>query len=142
MVTQTNILTVKIAKDGRILEPTAQAPTVLRQNLGTVLRPRPFIIDTIITAIPDVDKFDKYFITNLSTSVTFGIPAGAPTDGQLLVVRIKDNGSAKAISWNSIYRACLSLGLPLTTTGKTISIGFMYNAVDTKWDLLAVLDGF
>lgn len=138
-VVQSNVLTVKASDAG--LAPT-QPPFVLRENLGTVLRPRPFIIDTVTTAVPNVDVFDKYFITGLQTAVAFAAPTGTPTDGQLLLVRIKDNGTPKSISWNSVYRQSLSLALPLATTGRTIQIGFMYNGVDIKWDLLAVLDGF
>lgn len=95
------------------------------------------------TPTPNVDTTDVYIITALAAGATFGAPTGTPTHGQQLVIRIKDNGTARSLAWNAVYRASTDLALPTTTIlGKTIYLGFMYNTTDTKWDLLAKLDNF
>jgi len=54
------------------------------------------------------------------------------------VIRIKDNGTARAISYGSQYRA-IGVTLPTTTViSKTLYLAMVYNAADTKWDVLAV----
>ena len=81
----------------------------------------------------------KAALTALAVADAFAAPTGTPTDGQHLIIRIKDNGTARALTWNSIYRAGSDVALPSTTVlGKTLYLGFIYNAADSKWDLLAV----
>lgn len=85
-------------------------------------------------------------ITALAVGDTFGVPTvatGALDDTCQLVIRIKDNGTARALAWNAIFRASSDLALPTTTiVGKTLYLGFKYNVADTKWDLLALLNNF
>lgn len=85
-------------------------------------------------------------ITALAAGNTFGVPTvatGALDDTCQLIIRIKDNGTARALSWNAIFRASSDLALPTTTViSKTLYVGFKYNVADTKWDLLAVLNNF
>ncbi len=90
------------------------------------------------TPTPNADTTDDYIITALAENATFGAPSGTPTQGQGLVIRIKDNGTARTLSWNSAYRA-MGASLPTTTTtNKTMYIGFKYNSTDGKWDCLVV----
>lgn len=90
------------------------------------------------TPTPNAGTDDMYVLTALAAAATFGAPTGTPTDGQPLVIRIKDNGTARALTWNAIYRA-VGTALPTTTViSKTLYLGFKYNAADTKWDCLAV----
>lgn len=90
------------------------------------------------TPTPDADAHDQYNVTALAAGATFGAPTGTPTDGQKLVMRIKDNGTARSLAFNAIYRA-VGVTLPSTTTiSKTQYVGAVYNAADTKWDVLAV----
>lgn len=73
-----------------------------------------------------------------AAALTVANPTGTWVDGQPLLIRIEDNGTARAISWGSNYRA-VGTTLPTTTVvGKQHYIGAFYNAVDTKWDVTAV----
>jgi len=64
--------------------------------------------------------------------------AGAFSGGQRLIIRIKDNGTARAISWGTNYRA-VGVTLPTTTVvNKTLYIGLIWNDTDTKFDVLAI----
>lgn len=77
-------------------------------------------------------------VVDLTAAVTVGAPVGTPINGQSLMLRFKDNGTARAITWNVAYRA-VGVTLPTTTTaGKTLYVGCTWNATDSKWDVLAV----
>lgn len=85
---------------------------------------------------PNVDTTDMYDITALAVGATINAPTGTPTDGQVLLFRIKDNGGAQTLSWNAIYRA-ISTYLPSTTVaGKVVYVGAIYNAAAVKYDVL------
>jgi len=95
------------------------------------------------TPTPTGDSSDQYNVTALAAGATFAAPSGTPTDGQKLIIRIKDNGTAGTLAWNAIYRASSDLALPTTTViSKTMYLGFVYNSADTKWDLIALLNNF
>lgn len=90
------------------------------------------------TPTPDADAHDMYEVTALAATAAFAAPSGTPVDGQSLMIRIKDNGSARTLSWNSIYRA-IGVILPTTTViSKTLYVGCVYNSADSKWDVLGV----
>lgn len=85
----------------------------------------------------DVSTCDQFEITAQAGALLFNAPGGTPLGGQKLVIRIKDNGTARALTWNAVFRA-MGTALPSTTVlSKTLYLGFFYNATDTKWDLVA-----
>lgn len=81
----------------------------------------------------NVDVVNCYSITALAAAITAVGIVGTPTDFQPLLVRIKDNGTARAITWGSKFEAG-SVALPTTTVlGKTLLVGFRYDSVDGKF---------
>ncbi len=95
------------------------------------------------TSTPTADTVDQWNVTALAAADTVAAPSGTPTDGQMLILRIKDNGTARTLTWNAIYRASSDLALPTTTViSKTMYLGFVYNVADSKWDFLAFLNNF
>ncbi len=95
------------------------------------------------TSTPTADTVDQWNVTALAAADAFAAPTGTPVNGQGLIIRIKDNGTARALTWNAIYRASSDLALPTTTIiSKTLYLGFKYNTADSKWDLLALLNNF
>ena len=91
------------------------------------------------TPAPTGGSLRNYFtVTALAVGATFSAPSGTPVDSNYLTIRIKDNGTARTLAWNAIYRA-IGVTLPTTTViNKTLYIGCRYNAADSKWDVLAV----
>ena len=84
-------------------------------------------------------KENEYYLTTLAVSATFAAPSGTPSNGNTLLIRIKDNGTARTLNWNSIYRA-VGVTLPTTTTiSKTLYVGCLYNSTDSKWDVVSVV---
>ena len=91
------------------------------------------------TLTPTGDASDFYIATGLTAATTIAAPTGTPTTGQRLILRLKDNGTGRALTWNAIYRA-VGVTLPTTTVAnKTHYITFIYNGTDTKWDATSVL---
>ena len=81
---------------------------------------------------------DMVIITAQNTNFTLANPTGTAQDGAGIVIRIKDNGTARTISYGSQYRA-IGVTLPTTTViNKTLYLGMIYNAADTKWDVVSV----
>lgn len=99
--------------------------------------PQVATITDAATITPTAGSVGNYTVTALGQAATIAAPSGTPVDGQKLVLRIKDNGTARALTFNSIYRA---MGTPIPTTtilSKTLYLGFIYNSADSKWDLVA-----
>jgi hypothetical protein len=100
--------------------------------------PRVVSITSSGTPTPNADITDLYLVTALAATAAWGAPTGTIAQGQKLMLRIKDNGTARTMSWDGVYRA-IGVTLPLTTViSKTLYIGMVYNFTDTKWDVLAV----
>lgn len=86
----------------------------------------------------DVSTTDIVVRTALSAACAINAPTGTPVQGQRLAFRFKDNATARALSWNAIFRA-VDLLIPTTTViSKTLYVGAVYNSTDTKWDVVAV----
>lgn len=91
----------------------------------------------------NADTTNIYTLTALAAGVTFANPTGIPKEGDLLFVRIKDNGTSQTIAWDTAFRGSTDIPLPsVTTASKTMYLKFMYNNVDSKWDLLQKVNGF
>lgn len=87
---------------------------------------------------PTAQTADVYVIAGLTDAVSILEPSGTPTHGQQLILRIKDNGSSRALTWAGAYRP-IGGTLPITTTtSKTLYVGCIYNATDDAWDVVAI----
>jgi len=87
---------------------------------------------------PDVSSFDQYAFTALAAGLTINAPTGTPVDGNKLVFRILDNGTTRTLTWNATYTA-IGVTLPTATTANKMTyVGCIYNAANTRWDVIAV----
>jgi hypothetical protein len=90
------------------------------------------------TLTPDISAFDQYNLTAQDQALTVAAPTGTPVDGNKLILRILDNGTARAITWNATYTV-IGTTLPTTTTAsKMLYVGCIYNSTNTRWDVVAV----
>ena len=94
------------------------------------------------TITPTAGSTNQYNVTALATNATIAAPGGIPTDGQKLTLRIKDNGTARTLTWTTgsggSYRAVGAV-LPTTTVAnKTVYVGCIYTSADSRWDVVAV----
>jgi hypothetical protein len=105
---------------------------------STRINPRIISVATAVSFAPDISTTDQYVITALGTAATFNAPTGTPLNGQKLIIRIKDNATARALTWNAIYRV-VGTTLPTTTVvSKVVYVGCIYNSDETTWDVVAV----
>jgi hypothetical protein len=93
------------------------------------------------TPTVDSDATDLVDITALATAITNMSTnfSGTPTNGQKIMFRIKDDGTARAISWGTNFVAG-GVALPTTTVlSKILTVGFMYNTANSlnKWMCIA-----
>jgi len=106
--------------------------------------PRVVSVASSATPTPNADTTDQYELTALAAAAAFGSPTGTPLNGQKLMIRIKDNGTARALTWTTgssgSYRA-IGTDLPTTTVAnKTIYVGCVYNSAALRWDAVAVAE--
>lgn len=81
---------------------------------------------------------DLVKITAQATGLTLANPTGTAIPGFGMVIRIKDDGTARTIAYGTEYRA-IGVTLPTTTViNKTLYISMIFNSDDTKWDVLGV----
>jgi len=102
------------------------------------INPRAASTTSSATPTPAVNLDDLYEITALAANATLQPPTGSPQNGQALIIRIKDNGTPRTLSYNAIYRA-VGVLLPTTTVAsKWLYLSMIYNSNDTKWDVTGV----
>jgi hypothetical protein len=101
--------------------------------------PRITTITSSATPTINTDNCDAVTITALATaitSMTSGL-SGTPVNFQKLIIRIKDDGTARAISWGASFEA-KGVSLPTTTViSKVLTVGFIYDTVTSKWGCVA-----
>jgi len=87
---------------------------------------------------PSIATADVYAYTALAANLTINAPTGTPVDGDKLIFRLLDNGTARTLTWDATYTV-IGVTLPTTTTAsKTTYVGCIYNANNTRWDVIAV----
>jgi hypothetical protein len=87
---------------------------------------------------PDISASDVYAYTALAAGLTINAPTGTPLDGDKLIFRLLDNGTSRALTWDATYTV-IGVTLPTATTiSKTTYVGCIYNANNTRWDVIAV----
>ena len=80
--------------------------------------------------------YDAFHVTAQAAPITIANPTGSWADGQGCVVRIKDDGTARAITFGSNYDA-FDIALPTTTVAtKVMYIPFIYNLATTKFNVI------
>jgi len=90
---------------------------------------------------PNVDTTDIVTV-NGQVANPLGIqnPTGTAHEGQLLIIRIRDNGTPKTLGWSAAWGSHNAYAaLPTATVAwKTLNCAFRFNALYGLWALLAV----
>lgn len=99
--------------------------------------PDSLIVESTATPAVNVDLLERVSITALAVPITGFTFTGHPGDGKRIRIRIKDNGTARAIAWGAQVIAG-SAALPTTTTaGKPLTVDLEYDAADAKYACMA-----
>lgn len=99
------------------------------------ITPRVTSITSNATWSPSADNDDTYKITAQAVAATtISNPSGTPVDQQKLIIAVKDDGTARALTWSGTKWAATDTALPTTTVaGKWMMIGFIYNSTADLW---------
>jgi len=116
---------------------TAVQPTSAQTLTNKRITLRVSTTATTATLTPDADSFDLVAVSAQAGALTIAAPSGTPTDGQRLMIRIRDNGTTRALTWNAAYSAYSSDLATTTVVSSTMIYEFMWNAATSKWDLFS-----
>ena len=107
---------------------------VFFDQVGTADAAQVQSVTTASTVTPLHDD-DMIVVSALAGALTIANPTGAAAWADGFVIALKDNGTARALTWGAAYRS-MGAALPSTTTaGKWMYCPVSYNAVDSKWDV-------
>jgi hypothetical protein len=125
--------------DLMVISEVSGATYVTKSVTGAdIINPR---VQSVVSAatVTATSLNDLVKITAQAAALTLANPTGTFAEGQALIFRIKDNGTARAITFGANFRA-VGVTLPTTTTiSKTTYVGCIYNSTDTKFDVIASL---
>lgn len=108
------------------------------------VKPRKVTVGDAASFTPNCDLADIVSMSSTQSTgtLTLNAPVGTPYDGQILWFRIKTL-NAQTFAYNSIYRGSTDLGLSTTASaGRWHYFQWVYNEVDTRWDLFRRTFGF
>jgi len=118
--------------------------TISCKGTGAVnLRQKQRVNTVASSATPSIntDTTDMFTITALAvaiTSMTTNL-SGTPNNGQKLVIRFKDDGTGRAITWGASFASRGATLLATTTANKVSYVGLIWNSTASTWDCVATV---
>lgn len=89
----------------------------------------------------NTDNCDQATFTGVAaaiTSMTTNL-SGTASNGQKLIIRFTDNGTARAITWGASFASTgVATLLATTVISKVHYVGLVYNSTASTWDCVAV----
>lgn len=103
----------------------------------------PRVNTTASSATPaiNVDTTDVFTITALAANITSMTSSltGTARNGQKLIIRFLDNGTARTIAWGASFDSKGGATLPTTTVlSKYLYVGLIYNSTTATWQCVSV----
>lgn len=135
--------TISRVSPGKIAVEWVTVPTISSTNTITNKRNQPRIVSaasytTDTGTSLDFSTCDIFIVTAQAWALKFNNPSGSPQHWEKIIIRCKDNWTARALTYDTQYRA-VGVTLPTTTVlSKTLYIGWVWNTTDTKLDIIAV----
>lgn len=102
-------------------------------------KPRISVAESTATLTPNIDTDNIYELSAQAQALTIANPTGTPNDGDVLIIRLKDNGATRAITYGDAYVNISGLdNLTATVAGKWHVIGALWNAGVSKWQIVSI----
>lgn len=127
------------AVDDRIATFDTTTGKLIQDGGKTIAELRAPAIQAVTSSATVTPTFSDDMVKVAAQAVALALanPTGTPIPGLGMVIRIKDDGTARAITYDTQYRA-IGITLPTTTViSKTTYIAMIYNSDDTTWDCIA-----
>ena len=125
---------------GKVQRVNAGATALENERVGVA---HVKILTDATTIAVDASLGDLFTVI-LGGNRTMGAPTN-PVNGQKIMFKIEQDGTgSRTLSWNAIFRFSTDIPAPTITTasGDYDYVGFIYNSTDTKWDCIALVQGF
>lgn len=122
------------------LASASTARTNLGLAIGTNVHAQAPSVQAVTSSATVTPTFsdDGVKVTAQAAGLTLANPSGTAVSMWGWAIRIKDNGTARSISYGTQYRA-IGVTLPTTTViSKTLYLGCVWNNDDSKVDVVAV----
>ena len=129
-----------------VVIPTGGAATMLytvaesRWRVLAQVEPHVNRTQTVVSSSSITPNADEDDLVTISADANFDVrtpTALTVVNGQKLILRIKDDGTARNITWGAKYRAIQSALPSITIADKSLYLGFIYNLADDIWELVA-----
>lgn len=133
--------TISRVSAGAIAVEGVTVPTISSTSTLTNKRNQPRIVSaasytTDTGTSLDFSTCDIFIVTAQAGALLFNNPSGTPQHGEKIIIRCKDNWTARPLTYGTQYRA-VWVTLPTTTViNKTTYLCGIWNATDTKLDIL------
>lgn len=103
---------------------------------------RVYSTTSLATLTPEIANYDAFELTAQAEALTIANHStSTPTNFEQIKIRIKDNGTPRAISFGTNYILGKNIPLPTTTiTSKEIELIFEWNSNTNKYRLMAQWD--
>ena len=138
-----DLTTAQVLTNKNLTSATNTFPTSVATLTGTQTLTNKRITKRVVTttddatAVIDVDVTDVYELSAVANATVFTL-TGTPTDGQTLIVRCKDAGAGKGLTWTGF--TAVGVILPTTTVAsKWHYVGCIYNSAASQWQAIAVV---
>lgn len=153
-LTTSNSLTLA-GTDGTVMTfPGTNASVVGAATAQTLTNKRidPRVSSATSTTSPlawNSDNFDVYAYTALANDLTLNADAGTPSNGNKMIFRIQADGTPRVLTFTGgTTNSFKPIGVTVTISGsnwtyttsanKKTYIGCIYNAADSRWDIVAI----
>jgi hypothetical protein len=119
--------------------------TVAGNPVTGIQRPRTISYSSLAIVQPNTANTDQINITALAVAANIYTPllATPALDGQKLIIRLKDDGTIRNLTWNTgsanTFRTVgTTLPSNTVTASKVTYVGCIYNNTEFFWDVVAV----
>lgn len=135
--------TISRVSAGVIAVEGVTVPTISSTSTITNKRNSKRVVVTTQSATPAIntDNGDIFQITGLAQAITSMTTSltGTPIAGDMMMIQITDNGTARAITWGASF-ASTTVTLPTTTVISTmLRVLFQRNNANTVWDCVSIV---
>ena len=120
--------------EGKFDNYYASGANTVTITVGSVSAPRIFTVASTATLTPDISTYDSFEITAQAQALLIANPTGAIGNFEGFIIRVKDNGTSRALSYGNKFRAFGSALPTATTIGKTLYFICIYNSTDDVFD--------